>query len=166
MTYYSKYPANIRNIFGQRKRATGSTRRNERRASRPDIRAINIVMQMAKVHSHQGRSTLAPTWVPSLPRTMMAGTASAMPDTPIQNDWARTDRAMRQRGMPRARKTAYSLREAAVAAYNVWLVTTAPTARPKAAAKPRAMPALVLVSQCQRLRKEKVSLVKAAILCG
>ena len=71
-----------------------------------------------------------------------------MPATPTQNDWASTIAAMRQRGMPIARKTAYSLSDAAVAAYSVWLVTTAPTRRPSAAAQPRGlMPALVFVSQ-------------------
>ena len=54
--------------------------------------------------------------------------------TPTQNACAITIAAIRHHGMPKARSTAYSRRDAAVAAYNVWLVTTAPTSRPSAAA--------------------------------
>ena len=38
----------------------------------------------------------------------------ATPASPIQNDCANTSAKMRQRGMPKARKTAYSRRDAAV----------------------------------------------------
>src|SRR5437016_1974745 len=87
-----------------------------------------------------------------------------MPRTPTHRDWARTDALILQRGMPRARRTAYSRKEPAVAAYNVWLVTTAPTSRPSAAAKPSAMPAFVLIIQCQRVRQESSSAVNTDTL--
>lgn len=60
-----------------------------------------------------------------------------------------------------ALKTANSRKEAAVAEYKVWLVTTAPTNKPRAAAYPKAIPALVLVSQCILDRNENSGLVKA-----
>ena len=60
-------------------------------------------------------------------------------------------------GMPSARSTAYSLIDAAVAECSVWLVTTAPTSNRATAASPRAMPALVLVSQCHLAVERKVS---------
>ena len=59
---------------------------------------------------------------------------------------------------------AYSRTETAVAAYNVWLVTTAPTSRPSAAANPSAMPAFVFIIQCKRVRQESSSAVKTDTL--
>src|SRR5215831_4366083 len=87
-----------------------------------------------------------------------------MPRIPTHKDWASTDALILQRGMPKARRTAYSRNEAAVAAYNVWLVTTAPTSKPSAAAKPRAMPAFVFIIQCKRVRQESSAAVNTDTL--
>ena len=66
--------------------------------------------------------------------------------------------------MPRASRTAYSRRAAAVAAYNVWLVTAAPTINPNKTAQPMAMPALVLVNHWSCERIENSWLVNADIV--
>src|SRR5262245_3708234 len=96
----------------------------------------------------------------------IAGNANAMPDIPTQNDCDNTIMAMRQRGMPRARKTAYSLSDATVAECSVVLVTTAPTSNPRSAASPSAMPAFVLNSQCNWLLLENCCVVNGDSLRG
>src|SRR5258708_26004111 len=72
---------------------------------------------------------------------------------------------MRRRGMPIANRIAYSLADAAVAAYSVWLVTTIPTKRPSRAVYPSAIPALVFNSQCQRDLIENSSAVMTHMSC-
>ena len=93
----------------------------------------------------------------------IAGIATAIPDTPTQNAWEMTISRIRQRGMPRARKTAYSLSEATVAEYSVWLVTATPTSNPRIADQPTARPLLVAVSQYHCVWAENSVLQKAAM---
>ena len=74
-----------------------------------------MVIPIAPTNSHHGSSTLAPTSLPKWASAKVAGTATAMPETPTQNACATTIIRIRQRGMPSARSTAYSLIEATVA---------------------------------------------------
>ena len=63
-----------------------------------------------------GSSTRAPSDSAPWANPNVVGKPIRTPAIPTQKDWPRTETAMRQRGMPRARSTANSRNEAAVAA--------------------------------------------------
>src|SRR5262245_34907277 len=94
-------------------------------------------------------------------RVRVTGPAMARPAAPTQNDWVSTVHTIRQLGIPRASRTAYSRHDAAVAAYSVWQVITTPMISPRMADQTAVRPALVVVIQCIRVWKEKSGLGKA-----
>src|ERR1043165_3199220 len=101
------------------KSVTGSTSRRLRSARKPDRSAIVMVMAQDATSNLAGSMILAPTSPPTYAMPKTVGSATPMPAMPTQKDCASTIPAMRQRGIPNARSTAYSLRDATVAEYRV-----------------------------------------------
>src|SRR5262249_16343213 len=140
----------------------GSTCCSERKAQRPETIAMANVTSPAGPTMAKGMRTCVPMASASQARASVIGTATIIPASPTQKDCAKTDIINRQRGMPIALSVPYSRCDATVAAYRVWLVTTAPTTRPRQAVNASPKPALVVVIQCNRDRVENSSRVKIA----
>src|SRR5262249_60912598 len=93
----------------------GSINLSDRSAASPARSAITSVATDADTNNSHGSSTLVPNRSARAARANVAGSASAMPTAPTQNDCDTTAPAMRQREMPSASSTANSRRAAATA---------------------------------------------------